>query len=296
MKKSYITTDNAYTFEVYINDLAMLFNSFSFLKRETIGYSVLKKPLYAVKFGTGAKKIIITAAHHGTEWITSMLVMSLLAELCKKFSSGDKSVWNDKTFYFIPMVNPDGVNLSIDGKTDSLPPHIKNRLYKILESGNFKDSWQANIRGIDLNHNYDASFQLGKEIQLREGIIAPAPTKYSGEYPESEPETKAVVSFTKKILPDIVVAYHSQGEEIFYKYQGKCAPNSYDIAKKMSDVSGYKLVLADGLTDCTGYKDWVIEKFNIPAFTIEVGKGKNPVPITQFEKIFEDNKKIIKEL
>jgi len=296
MENSYITTDKAYTFEVYINDLAMLFNSFSFLKRETIGYSVLKKPLYAVKFGTGTKKIIITAAHHGTEWITSMLVMSLLAELCKNFSSGDKDTWNDKTFYFIPMVNPDGINLSIDGKTDNLPPHIKNRLYKILSNGNFKDNWQANIRGIDLNHNYDASFQLGKEIQLKEGIIAPAPTKYSGEYPESEPETKAIVSFTKKILPDIVVAYHSQGEEIFYKYQGKCAPSAYEIAKKMSNASGYKLVLADGLTDCTGYKDWVIEKFNIPAFTIEVGKGKNPVPITQFKKIFDDNKKIINTL
>lgn len=293
MKNSYITTDKAYTFEVYINDLAMLFNSFSFLKRETIGHSVLKKPIYAVKFGNGAKKIIITAAHHGTEWITSMLAMSLIAELCKNFTSGDENVWNNKTFYFIPMVNPDGVNLSIEGKTDDLPPHIKSRLYKILDSGNFKDNWQANIRGIDLNHNYDASFQLGKEIQLREGIIAPAPTKYSGEYPESEPETKAIVSFTKKILPDIVVAYHSQGEEIFYKYQGKCAPNAYEIAKRMSDVSGYQLVLADGLTDCTGYKDWVIEKFNIPAFTIEVGKGKNPVPITQFEKIFDDNKKII---
>lgn len=296
MKNSYITTDKAYTFEVYINDLAMLFNSSSFLKRETIGYSVLKKPLYAVKFGTGTKKVIITAAHHGTEWITSMLVMSLLAELCKNFASGDKSVWNDKTFYFVPMVNPDGVNLSIDGKADNLPPHIKSRLYKILNNRNFKDNWQANIRGIDLNHNYDASFQLGKEIQLKEGIIAPAPTKYSGEYPESEPETKAIVSFTKKILPDIVIAYHSQGEEIFYKYQGKCAPNAYEIAKKMSNASGYKLVLADGLTDCTGYKDWVIEKFNIPAFTIEVGKGKNPVPITQFKKIFDDNKKIINTL
>ena len=293
MKNSYITTDEAYTFEVYINDLAKLFDTFSFLKRETIGHSVLKKPLYAIKFGTGPKKIIITAAHHGTEWITSMLLMSLIAELCKKFASGDESVWNEKTFYFIPMINPDGVNLSIKGETDNLPPNIKSRLYKILSDGKFKDNWQANIRGIDLNHNYDASFHLGKEIQLREGIIAPAPTKYSGEYPESEPETKAIVSFTKKILPDIVIAYHSQGEEIFYKYQGKCAPNAREIAKKMSDVSSYQLVLADGLTDCTGYKDWVIEKFNIPAFTIEVGKGKNPVPLSQFDKIFSDNKKII---
>ena len=296
MNNTYITTDKSYTFEVCINDLATLFKSFPFLKRETIGRSVLGKPLYAVKFGKGAKKIIITAAHHGCEWITSMLLMSLLRDACVAFSSGDESLWNKNTFYFIPMVNPDGVNLSVYGDTHNLPQNIKNRLYKILSDGNFKDIWQANIRGIDLNHNYDASFALGKEIQLREGIIAPAPTKYSGEYPESEPETKAIVSFTKKISPDIVIAYHSQGEEIFYKYQGMCAPNAENLAKKLSDVTGYDLILADGLTDCTGYKDWVIEKFNIPAFTIEVGKGKNPLPLSQFEKIYNDNKKILEIL
>ena len=64
----------------------------------------------------------------------------------------------------------------------------------------------------------------------------------------------------------------------------------------MSEISGYELVLADGLTDCTGYKDWVIEKFNIPAYTIEVGKGENPLPLSQFEKIFDDNKKMISVL
>ncbi len=296
MKNTHITTDRKYTYEVYSDDLEMIFKNYSFLFSETIGFSVLGKEIHSIKFGEGKKKIILTAAHHGCEWITSMLLTALLEDLCISYVSGDTAVWQEKTVYFIPMVNPDGVNLSINGITPELPVFIKNRLYDILSSGNFKDVWQSNIRGIDLNHNYDASFQKGKEIQLREGILAPSYTKYSGEYPESEPETKAVVNFTKKILPDIVIAYHSQGEEIFYKYQGMCAPDAYELAKKISDTTKYQLVLADGLTDCTGYKDWVIEKFNIPAFTIEVGKGKNPLPITQFKKIFDDNKNIIKAL
>ncbi len=296
MNNKAVTTDKSYTFEVYIKDLAKILDTFPFLTKETIGYSVLGKPIYAIKFGTGNKKIIITASHHGKEWITSMLAVSLLHNMCEQYVLGDKSVFSQKTFYFIPMVNPDGVNLCIEGITYDLPVHIKNRLFKICDDRNFVNNWQANIRGIDLNHNYDASFDKGKIIQLAEGIIAPAPTKYSGEYPESEPETKAIVNFTKKVLPDIVIAYHSQGEEIFYKYQGKCAENAYEIAQKMSDVSGYELVLADGLTDCTGYKDWVIEKFNIPAYTIEVGKGENPLPLSQFDKIFNDNKKIISTL
>ena len=65
MNNTYITTDKPYSFEVCINDLASVFKNFPYLKRETIGHSVLGKPLYAVKFGEGSKKIIITASHHG---------------------------------------------------------------------------------------------------------------------------------------------------------------------------------------------------------------------------------------
>lgn len=286
MNSLLVTTNKPYTYDIFLSDLSRLLIKFPFIKKETIGYSVLGKPIYALKLGTGNQKIIITAAHHAKEWITSTLVMCLINTLCDNSPS-------NKTFYFVPMVNPDGVNLCIKGLSQDLPAYVRNRLITINSSEDFIGKWQANIRGIDLNHNYDASFSKGKAIQLKEGIFAPAPTKYSGEYPESEPETRAIVEFTKKISPQMVIAYHSQGEEIFYKYQGMCAPNAEKIAQRLANASGYQLILADGLTDCTGYKDWVIEKFNIPAFTIEVGKGENPLPISQLEKIYNDNLKLI---
>lgn len=289
MEYRFVSTNVPYTYDVFTRDLSRLLITFPQIKKEITGYSVLQKPIYAIKQGSGRKKLIITAAHHGKEWITSMLIMALISYFCQNKSS----FLDDKTVYFIPMVNPDGVNLCIKGITPELPPYVKNRLMRINENGNFIGTWQANIRGIDLNHNYDASFSKGRAIQLERGILAPCSTMYSGEYPESEPETKAIVEFTKRISPDIVIAYHSQGEEIFYKYQGKCAGGAEEIAKKMADASGYQLILADGLTDCTGYKDWVIEKFNIPAFTVEVGKGENPLPISQFDKIFSDNLKLL---
>ncbi len=286
MNSFLITTNKPYTYDIFLSDLSKLLIKYPNLQKETIGYSVLGKPIYALKLGNGGKKIIITAAHHAKEWITSALVMCIINTLLET-----ENISN--TFYFIPMVNPDGVNLCIKGLSQDLPVYVRKRLIMINGSEDFVGKWQANIRGIDLNHNYDASFSKGKALQLKEGIFAPAPTKYSGEYPESEPETRAVVSFTKKISPQMVIAYHSQGEEIFYKYQGKCAPDAEKIAQNLAHASGYQLILADGLTDCTGYKDWVIEKFNIPAFTIEVGKGENPLPITQLEKIYNDNLKLI---
>ena len=37
-----------------------------------------------------------------------------------------------------------------------------------------------------------------------------------------------------------------------------------------------------------GYKDWFIQTYKKPGFTIEVGLGLNPLPISQFEQIYND--------
>jgi g-D-glutamyl-meso-diaminopimelate peptidase len=38
-----------------------------------------------------------------------------------------------------------------------------------------------------------------------------------------------------------------------------------------------------------GYKDWFIQTYNRPGYTIEVGRGVNPLPISQFDRIYNDN-------
>lgn len=38
-----------------------------------------------------------------------------------------------------------------------------------------------------------------------------------------------------------------------------------------------------------GYKDWFIQEYDRPGYTIEVGRGVNPLPMEQFEQIYEDN-------
>lgn len=37
-----------------------------------------------------------------------------------------------------------------------------------------------------------------------------------------------------------------------------------------------------------GYKDWFIQEFRRPGFTIELGKGVNPLPISQFDVLYEE--------
>lgn len=42
-----------------------------------------------------------------------------------------------------------------------------------------------------------------------------------------------------------------------------------------------------------GYKDWFIQNYNLPGYTIECGFGNNPLPISQFNTIYAENEGIL---
>ena len=65
------------------------------------------------------------------------------------------------------------------------------------------------------------------------------------------------------------------------------------IASILSNLSNYKLSCPEGLAVGGGFKDWFIEKFNKPAFTIEIGKGKNPLPISDFPDVYAKLEKML---
>jgi g-D-glutamyl-meso-diaminopimelate peptidase len=190
------------------------------------------------------------------------------------------------------MVNPDGVDLVLNGLQKNNPYY--NDLIKWNKgSEDFSKNWSANIRGVDLNHNYDASWEKSKEAEKEYGVFGPGPTRYSGTYPESEPESKAIADFTRKNDFRLVIAYHSQGEVIYWNYMNMATEEAKNIGKLFEKLSGYKLSETYGITSFAGYKDWFIEKYKKPGYTIEVGLGQNPLPIEQFDKIYNDNIKVL---
>ena len=38
-----------------------------------------------------------------------------------------------------------------------------------------------------------------------------------------------------------------------------------------------------------GFKDWFLQRFRRPGFTIEAGLGENPLPLTQLEEMVRRN-------
>lgn len=145
--------------------------------------------------------------------------------------------------------------------------------------------WQANARGVDLNHNFNAGWEALHTLEREQGIYHPAPTRYGGEYPESEPETRLLCDFCRSQYFRHALAFHSQGEEIYWDFGERTPEKSRLMAQVLAASSGYEMSEPEAIATGGGFKDWFISCFCRPAFTIEIGKGENPLPLSDLPGI-----------
>lgn len=294
-----VDTNVDYTYGIMESDIKALKARYPFIQVGIAGKSVLGKNLYYIRLGSGPNEVFYNGAHHALEWITTPLLMKFIEDFSKAYSEGSeikgyniRDIWNRSSIYIMPMVNPDGVDLVINGLQRN-NPYYNDLIKWNMGSTDFSKNWQANIRGVDLNHNYNASWYESKISEESYGVYGPGPTRYGGPYPESEPESRNVADFTRRHNFRLILAYHSQGEVIFWTYRDIIPPGAREIGELFSKVSGYELSEPYGIASYAGYKDWFISEYRRPGFTIEVGKGTNPLPISQFDEIYKDNIEIL---
>ena len=259
-------------------------------------------PLVSVGNREADKKVLITAAIHGREYISTQLVMLQLRALLSGAKEGESykdsplsEMLESVEVYFVPMVNPDGVTLCQYGPEAMRKEETLRRVEEIYEADGAKDpaeyfnQWKANARGVDLNRNFDADWE-----EYDDGVYRPSADHYKGEYPESEEEARALAELTREKKFDRTISYHTQGEVIYwyYKQEGELKDISFDFAEMASRETGYFIDSDYESLDQGGYKDWAILKEGIPSLTIEVGKGRSPVEPWQIEDIYEENKNI----
>lgn len=117
-------------------------------------------------------------------------------------------------------------------------------------------------------------------------ITGPGPGKFGGPFPESEPESRAICRFVASSPVRQLYAFHAQGEEIYYRYGQNTPQKSKLIAQVLANASGYTLCDPTGTASHGGLKDWFIDLFGRPGFTVEIGKGENPLPISELEPVY----------
>ncbi len=258
-----------------------LCDTYPFLSGGSLASSILGRDIPLLKLGEGKRILLYVGTHHGTEWMTGALLLHFLEELCIAREAGYAVLGvhipfalKNRTLVFVPMLNPDGVaiaqGISKDGDL------LAERRRRMNPSGDFSH-WQANARGVDLNHNYDAGFLEYKRIEKELGIEGGAPTRYSGEFPESEPESAALAALVRTLMPAMVLSLHTQGEEIYYAAEAKLK-GSEAIAHRFSRLSGYRVAMPEGAAAYGGLADYTAGTLKIPSFTLECGRGENPLP------------------
>lgn len=285
-----------YDYNSYCEKMQKLCSEYDFLKYESIGKTVFGRAIPSLRIGNSGDYVLYTAAIHGSERITATVLLRFVEELCEAIQKGTRLSEVDirKAMFgrgaiFVPLCNPDGCEISLKGAKGCMGH--EGRVYKLC-GGDFSH-WNANLRGVDLNHNFDAGWQKLHILEQNEGIYGPGPTRYGGTRPHSEPETEALVSLCKRMKIRYVLALHSQGEVIYWDYDNIPTARGKRMAEIFAASSGYALDVPLGLALGGGFKDWFIKAFHRPGFTVEIGKGKNPLPPGEGDKIYEQIKEML---
>lgn len=241
-----------------------------------IGYSAVQKiPIKALKLGKGEKCILINGAHHARESLTTILVLAQIEDLAEAYTKNEtrhgykvRQLLDTISIYFVPMVNPDGIELAMSQKP----------------------SWKANGRGVDLNRNYPTLY--AKTVPTR----YPGAQGYAGPYPFSEPETQAIRDLCEAMQFETAIAYHSAGQIIYWWYYqtGNLYNRSLVEAKLLASITGYSLVPISQQRGGLGFTDWFIQYYKRPGYTIEIGQVANSRPLawSEYTKVWKNNKDV----
>lgn len=262
---------------------------YPFLSCGSIGKSAVGRSLISLSLGRG-KAVLLCGAFHGCESITGSVILRFIERLCAAAESHSEicgidaaQILRTRQIVAVPRVNPDGCEIALHGA--SAAGEFADRVRKI--AGGYPERWDANARGVDINHNFDAGWHRLRELEQEAGIFGPSPRRYGGTRPCSEPETAAMVTLCEQIAFHISVAFHTQGEVIYWSYGKNTPQRSRTLANLFVAASGYALEQPTGLASHGGFKDWAIDKLNRMAFTVELGRGTNPLPPSDLDKIYD---------
>lgn len=245
-----------------------------------IGQSVMGQDIPVLTLGDGNRRLLYLCGTHAAETVAGNVLLAFAHELLTRreiCAIPCRQALSKCTLHILPLLNPDGAEIA----RGRIAQDDRPRMLFFNEGNEDFSRWQANAQGVDLNHNFDADFARGKMLEREHGIFGPSPTRYGGKEPFSEPETATVRAFIEREDIHALFAFHTQGEEIYHAGEGAAA-----MARIFAKACGYTVSAPEGIAACRGAKDWFCKTYNRPGFTVEMGRGQNPLPITDSKAIY----------
>lgn len=291
-----VNPNQLYSYTIMQRDLEKLAAAYpDLISVESLGSTPYGRQLWAVKLGRGEAVLSLNGSHHAREWMTTSLLMKMLDTYAQTYYNNGKiadynirSLLDKVSIWIVPMVNPDGVTLSQQG-TAGLPENLARTLRQYNGNSSNFARWKANMQGIDLNRQYPAEWS-----KIRNATAYPWYQNYKGTKPAQAREVQLMMDFTYKVDPEVTISYHSSGEILFWHFKTLSANLARDkaMARTLSQLTGYSLVAPENNPSGGGYKDWFIQEFGRPGFTVEIARyaGESYVPLNEFSRIWSENK------
>jgi carboxypeptidase T len=230
------------------------------------------------KYSTGDKpKTLITSALHPREYATAELTIRFAEHLLENYGKDADITWllDHQEVHLIIQANPDGRKAAEGGvlwRKNANSSHCKGA---------------SRFYGADLNRNF--AFAWGKQGAGDK----PCDETYKGNSAGSEPETKAIQDYLKRLFPDnrgndfsspapkttsgVYLDIHSFGELVLWPWgvSSGSAPNHNELqtlGRKLAYFNNYTPEQAIGLRPTSGTSnDFAYGELGVPAYTLELG-------------------------
>jgi hypothetical protein len=242
-----------------------------------------------VQAADGKPVFIQFGVHHAREWPSSEMPMEWAVELVNGLKNKDERITKlleQTRVIVVPVVNPDGYNLSREAPVDSRQPVVdpdfayKRKNCRIVDGavpGEGECGQQANRSlGTDPNRNY-GGFWGGPGA-----ASTPSDDTYRGAGPFSEPESQNVRALISERQAVTVITNHTYSDLVLRPPGIKKQGDSVDEAAykafgdAMAAENGYTSQKSFDLYDTTGTtEDWSYYATGGYGFTFEIGKASD---------------------
>jgi len=221
-------------------------------------------------------EILYNGLTHAREFISVSQMIYYMWYLLENYDKDPlvKQILDHTELYFVPVVNPDGLNYNIGGYDETEDVFTRN-LRKNMRDNDGDGVFNPEFDGVDLNRNY--GYQWG--FDNVGSSPNPASSTYRGPSPFSEPETRAIEFLCNSHDFKIALNHHSYGNLLVYPwgYEDINTPDStiFDHYSELLTQQN-KFVYGRGL-ETVGYisngdsDDWMYGELGIYSMTPEVG-------------------------
>ncbi len=206
---------------ITLNDIESLFQKHqSSFQIKQLGFSEQQQPIYSLQIGSGPKKILLWSQMHGNESTGTKALFDVFNCFSNDNHTIFKSILQECTLLFIPMLNPDGaqaytrVNANkVDLNRDAVDKIAKESklLRKTLEE--FNPQFCFNL------HDQRTIFGV-------EGTKNPATISFLAP---SEEETRALTKGRKETM-NVIVAMNSVLQKMIPNFVGRYTDEFYPTA------------------------------------------------------------------